>query len=65
LQDSFKKQKIAKWSCQSMRENQEYGIQTFISSAIILLFVFCIPRLTAIFTTKLFSQSLTIAAAKP
>jgi len=46
-------------------EKSEYGIQTFISSAIILLFVFCIPRLTAIFTTKLFSQSLTIAAAKP
>jgi hypothetical protein len=49
----------------SVNEETSRGIQTFISSAISLLFVFCIPRLTAIFTTKLFSQSLTIAAAKP
>jgi hypothetical protein len=47
------------------REQQHNSIRTFISSDISLLFVFWIPRLTAIFTTKLFSQSLTIAAAKP
>lgn len=38
---------------------------TFISSAISLLFVFWIPRFTAIFATRLFSQSWSIAAAKP
>jgi hypothetical protein len=46
-------------------KQQQHGVQTFISSDISLLFVFWIPRFTAIFTTKLFSQSLTIAAARP